>query len=234
MTRTNTGHARALPNRRTSGRVRRRTCLCLSLLLAAALAGCSQASGDPGTASPSAAPAASSTASAAATPSPTPSAAYKPASAQGPAENVPLPVMPEEAKVQSKEGLEAFARYWYELVNYGYESGDVSPVQSLSDPTCLACQNYYEVVTGSYADSGWITAGEIQVKEAATEYVLTSEGRFQVLVVIQQDDMEFHSPQGYVGVDDGDESPVVQLFEATYADQRWRLEFIDTMKTPSS
>ncbi|MFP5313120.1 MAG: DUF6318 family protein, partial [Actinomycetes bacterium] len=70
------------------------------------------------------------TPSASATPTPTPSAVYKPADATGPAQNVPVPVLPEVAKTETKEGLEAFAKYWYELLSYGYESGDTKPLSS--------------------------------------------------------------------------------------------------------
>ena len=56
-------------------------------------------------------PAPSSTPSA----TPTPAASYKPADATGRAQNVPVPVLPEAAKAETKEGLEAFARYWFQL-----------------------------------------------------------------------------------------------------------------------
>ncbi|MCC9178214.1 DUF6318 family protein [Arthrobacter sp. zg-Y750] len=141
--------------------------------------------------------------------------------------------MPEEAKVESKEGLEAFARYWYELVNYGYETGDTGPVKSVSSTDCLACQNYYKVVDDGYANNDWIAAGEIEVKDAASEYILTREGRYQALAVIQQAGMAFYGPEGLQGTDDGDDGPAVQLFEAVYADGQWNLVFLDTMKTQS-
>ncbi len=44
---------------------------------------------------------------------PTAAAVYKPADATGKAQNVPVPVMPELAKENSKAGLEAFIGYWY-------------------------------------------------------------------------------------------------------------------------
>ncbi len=56
---------------------------------------------------------------------PTPTASYKPADATGKAQNVPVPELPEAAKAETKEGAEAFARYWYTLLNYAYETGDI-------------------------------------------------------------------------------------------------------------
>ena len=104
----------------TLGRPVKRRLAVVSLMVAGSLtflAGCSGSGADVAQSpSPSVMEAVS--------PTPSPSATYKPASAEGPAETVPLPVMPEEAKAESKEGLIAFARHWYELANYGYETGD--------------------------------------------------------------------------------------------------------------
>ena len=67
------------------------------------------AEGEPGS---SASPATSAVASETATPSATPK--YKPASADGPAENVPVPTMPSDAALKSQQGLESFIPYWFE------------------------------------------------------------------------------------------------------------------------
>ncbi|GAA1346884.1 DUF6318 family protein [Arthrobacter roseus] len=54
------------------------------------------------------------------TPSPTPTATYKPASAEGQAENVPLLELPEEAKKETKAGLEEASRATvYRYLNMG-------------------------------------------------------------------------------------------------------------------
>ncbi len=56
---------------------------------------------------------------------------------------MPVPVLPEAAKAETKEGLEAFARYWYSLLNYAYETGDLSLDQRLyhSSPAASLCEN---------------------------------------------------------------------------------------------
>ncbi|WP_312180502.1 DUF6318 family protein, partial [Arthrobacter sp.] len=138
------------------------------------LAGCSGAD-DPG-ADAAESPSASSSPSQSEPPSPSPSAVYKPASAEGPAENVPLPVMPEEAKVESKDGLIAFARYWYDLANYGYETGDVEPLKAVSGPDCTDCTRYLDVVADGFTGSDWISGAKINFQDADSAYVLTPEG----------------------------------------------------------
>jgi hypothetical protein len=99
---------------------------------ALALTGCNSG-GEPNNGG-SASPSASESATPSATPTPTPAAAYKPADATGRAQNVPVPVLPEVAKTETKEGLEAFARYWFELLSYSYETGDTKQLEAASDP----------------------------------------------------------------------------------------------------
>ena len=86
-----------------------------ALLFTSACTGVNAGQGTPSAAT-SQSPSASASATASATP--TPSASYKPADASGRAQNVPVPVLPEAAKTETKEGLEAFARYWFELLSY--------------------------------------------------------------------------------------------------------------------
>src|SRR5690606_17372460 len=74
------------------------------------LAGCSSSSPVDPTTPLSSAPTTSIESSGTATPTPTvppttSPAVYKPATDQGPAENVPIPALPDEAKEFSKEGL---------------------------------------------------------------------------------------------------------------------------------
>ncbi|UWX97857.1 DUF6318 family protein [Arthrobacter zhaoxinii] len=196
------------------------------------LTACSGASGDPGGGESAPGQTSSTTASPTPTPTPTPtpSAKYKPASAEGPAENVPLPVMPEEAKVQSKEGLEAFARYWYEAANYGYETGDVGLVQAVSSPDCTTCLNYYGVVKAGFADGAWMAKSQIDVQDAYSELLLTPENRYQAVVQLRQDDMEYYATAGHIRTDESRPMPSAQLFEATWSGQQWTAANIATLK----
>src|SRR6185312_1169890 len=54
-------------------------------------------------------------------------AVYKPATADGPAENVPVPVLPGAATEFTREGLIAFTNYWYSTLGYAYETGLTAP-----------------------------------------------------------------------------------------------------------
>ncbi|WP_354178499.1 DUF6318 family protein [Arthrobacter sp. UYP6] len=125
------------------------------------LGGCSGSGAEPdaeaaeqkvtSSASPSGSASPSEAATPTVTPTPTPTAAaYKPATAEGPAENVPLPVMPELAKEKSKEGLEAFAEYWYSLINYGYETGDPEPLREITGSDCSLKRTWSSMALGAF------------------------------------------------------------------------------------
>src|SRR3712207_1956393 len=112
----------------------------LAVAASLALAGCNpgDSPGPGATAAPSATDLA--TTSASPTPTPTPAADYKPADASGPAQNVPVPVLPEVAKTETKEGAEAFTKHWFSILSYAYETGDTAVLSELSKPECTFCQ----------------------------------------------------------------------------------------------
>ena len=164
------------------------------------------------------------------TQSPTLTPTYKPASEKGPAENVPLPVMPEAAKIKSKEGLEAFARYWYELVNYGYETGDVEPLRAISGPDCPVCGNFYTMVDDGFRGDDWIAGGEIVIQSVHSNFVASEADRYQVLVQIVQNPSTYFGPSGVLGQKEGFDTAAVQMIEATFADGEWFADNVVTIQ----
>ncbi|HEX8779856.1 MAG TPA: DUF6318 family protein, partial [Nocardioides sp.] len=57
-------------------------------------------------------------------------------SPSGPVEPTP----PAAMKGDDVEAAEAFATYYFQLLDYGRLTGDTRPVKSLTLPTCVACQ----------------------------------------------------------------------------------------------
>ncbi|WP_461170304.1 DUF6318 family protein [Arthrobacter sp. Z1-15] len=214
----------------------------LGLAAVLVLSGCSGPDGDPGAeaaegGSSSAAPSSGSagtteSTSASPTPTPTPTAAaYKPATAEGPAENVPLPVVPELAKQESKEGLEAFGEYWYAVSNYGFETGDLQPFEDISGPECIVCKSVFDIVGPGYKNEDWISGGKLEVLNTDSKYVLTSKNLFQVLVQIRQDSYEYRGPNGHVyDVNGGLPPTTVHLIEASYVNGNWFADNVVAIK----
>ena len=137
-----------------------------AVLLLTSCQGGGQAANPPSaTGSTTAAPGSSATAappSATRTPSVSPTGVYKPADAHGKAQNVPVPVMPAPAKVNSKEGLEAFIRYWFQLLSYASETGDVQAAKDLSAAECVLCSDLLSAVATNYTDNRWLVGGQYE------------------------------------------------------------------------
>ncbi|MDR6640763.1 DUF6318 family protein [Paenarthrobacter nitroguajacolicus] len=92
---------------------------------------------------------------------PSSSGAYKPADAKGKAQNVPVPVMPELAKENTKAGLEAFIGYWYATYSYATETGDLGPWSLSTDTTTVSGAAYKRAVELNYTSGRWVVGGRI-------------------------------------------------------------------------
>ena len=176
-------------------------------------------------------PSASESASAPATPSPTPtpSAAYKPADAKGKAQNVPVPVLPEEAKAETKEGLEAFAKYWYSLLNYAFETGDLEPVKGVTGTPCAMCDKIFPGIVKWNADGRWVAGASITVHAAQTNFVETGQGEFQVAVQSQQRPGTLHNADASVGQTVPESGMLGDLMVAKYDGGSWRALNVDRL-----
>ena len=153
--------------------------------LAVVLSGCNSGGspGPGGTSSPVAAETPTATATPA--PTPTPSAVYKPADASRPAQNVPVPVLPEVAKAETKEGAEAFTKYWFSVLSYSYETGDTERLSALSRPDCVFCSALVDNIKTAWSDGKWISGGRIETPAVTADApagqplaIRVAEGRF--------------------------------------------------------
>jgi hypothetical protein len=186
--------------------------------VALALSGCN--TGGPG-ATDTTSPAASQTPSASPTPTPTATPAYVPASASGRAQNVPVPVLPEVAKTETKEGLEAFARYWYATLSYAYETGDVTLLGDITRAGCANCDAAKAVITNWYPNGRWLEGGKIVTPAIETTFKVAPDGNYQVIAQVQQSQLRAHKEDGSVSEVVVPPSDVAQIFMATYSSAGW-------------
>ncbi len=157
------------------------------------LAGCAGgAPADPGAVS--SAPTGSATTSPPSTPTPTPTAVYKPADASGPAQNVPVPVLPEVAKTETKEGAEAFAKYWFSILSYAYETGDTNALSKISKTECAFCQGLVDDIEAAWAENKWISGGQIEIPVATAKPA--ADGSTQVVLQVLQKELIIHNQDG--------------------------------------
>ena len=191
--------------------------------LAVVLSGCNSGGspGPDGTSSPVAAE--TPTASTATTPTPTPSAAYKPADASGPAQNVPVPVLPEVAKAETKEGLEAFTRYWFEQLNYAYQTGDVAGLTAVTSPSCDYCSKLTASLTTNYQGDRWLAGGKITTPANSTSFERSSDGNFQVVLQVLQTPISYYETGGKEFRTASNGSNTGNVLLADFVDGAWRV-----------
>lgn len=122
----------------------------LACLLAAGAVGCSDAA--PAAAPvPSTAPIPSTSAA-----PPVPEAPLPEPSPLSTAPVVAKPGLPTAATVRDAAGAQAYVRYWYELTNYAYATGDSSVFAPISHPDCVGCQGLVDnIATATDVGGTW-------------------------------------------------------------------------------
>lgn len=162
------------------------------------------------------------TETATATPTPAPSAVYKPADANGRAENVPVPEMPALAKENSKEGLEAFVKYWFETYSYATETGDLTAWADVTDTTNATAGAQQKAIELNYADNSWMAGGKISVPTA--DVVWTSEDKSQLAKVqVIQDPIQYYEAARVVAQPETPASNYAFAVTAQFVDGSWRV-----------
>ncbi|MCX2748936.1 DUF6318 family protein [Arthrobacter sp. MI7-26] len=188
--------------------------------LAAALTLTACGSGQP-QAGQSASPSVS--ASATATPTPTPTAAYKPADAKGRAENVPIPVLPEAAKANSKEGVEAFARYWFQVMSYAYETGDMAGWSAMTSAECTFCNRIKQGLESAYIKGRWIVGGKMTTP--SVDAIFKSEALTQqVKIQTIQSQIDYYDADGSVGQTATPLSNSASVLIAAFESGSWKVK----------
>lgn len=161
------------------------------LVLAGILTGCGpDDGGGDSTASPSNSGDASPTASA------TPE--YVPASADGPAQNVPEPTMPALAEEESVEGAQAFLDYLSDARAYAQQTGDTSLARDVTAEECTSCMNLYDTIDDLYEDGGWGSRGYEQITVLSEELPVDSYGFYAPEVSVEAETLTFWGPDGQV------------------------------------
>jgi hypothetical protein len=192
--------------------------LAASLLLTTA---CNSGGSPPGSPPATDSPSASAISTSTSTPTPTPS--YKPADASGKAQNVPVPVLPEAAKAETKEGLEAFARYWFAQLNFAYETGQISGLTSITAPGCEFCSNVTGALVTNYEGDRWLAGGHIETPSISTTYKTQTDGDYQVVVQVQQERITYFGAGGAQFRTPTPPSDTGNVMLAAFRDGQWQL-----------
>lgn len=169
------------------------------------------------------------TASPAPTATPIPTASYKPADASGRAQNVPVPVLPEAAKAETKEGAIAFAEHWYEALNYAYQTGDFGPLDAVTGPGCRMCAKVRPGIVEWNSEGRWIAGGLVEVKGAFTEFVKTADGHYQVTTQLEQPDGSLHRADSSIEKSVPASQVLADIMTIRFTDGGWNAVDVDRL-----
>jgi hypothetical protein len=130
-------------------------------------------------------------------------------------------VLPEEATAETKGGLEAFARYWFQLLNYGYETGDTSPLTEVTSAACGACELAKKVQTGWHSGGRWLAGGKTETPSVNTTFRVAPDGNYQVAIQVSQSAISYYNADGKLHRADPKPEDTGNLMLAVFRDGSW-------------
>ncbi|MCW4464525.1 DUF6318 family protein [Glutamicibacter sp. MNS18] len=145
-----------------SHRLRKLRLLTLPAVAGLALASCQQADPAP---EPSVTATAASPSPETPTPTSSPEPTPKPATAEGPAENIPVPEMPELAKENSKNGAMSFAEHYFDIINYSTATTTSGEMKKLTSRECELCgERFIDPLDTAILNDAWQVGGEYEFR----------------------------------------------------------------------
>ncbi|MGO4652078.1 DUF6318 family protein [Arthrobacter sp. 2RAF22] len=165
---------------------------------------------------------ASASASVTGAPSPTSTAVYKPADAKGKAENVPVPVLPEAAKANTKEGVEAFARYWFQALSYAYETGDTEHWSPKTASQCVFRASLKKGLDSGYSKGRWLVGGKMTTPSIRALYKPDAPSQ-QVEIQTIQDQIDYFEADGSISQPPTPPSNSATVMIAVFESDAWKV-----------
>ncbi|WP_416430015.1 DUF6318 family protein [Paenarthrobacter nicotinovorans] len=151
------------------------------------------------------------------------SGAYKPADASGKAQNVPVPVMPELAKENSKAGLEAFIGYWYATYSYAIETGDLTAWSKVTDTTLPVAIAHRDSVKLNYVEGRWMAGGRLTVPVVEVSWNSGSDQIHSSRVQVLQEPIRYYDAGGTKGQEDSAATNTADAVFAKYVAGSWQV-----------
>jgi hypothetical protein len=134
-----------------------------------------------------------------------------------------VPVLPEAAKAETKEGLEAFAGYWFAQLNFAYETGNSSGLESVTASSCEFCSKITNSLAANYANDRWLAGGRIETPSISTTFEPDEGGKYQVVVQVQQAAITYFEPGGSEFRQQTQPSDTGNVMLMTYTTGNWQL-----------
>jgi len=193
---------------------------------AVALSGCNSGSGPNSTGT---SPSVSATESVTPSATPTPTAAYKPADATGPAQNVPVPVLPEVAKTETKEGAVAFGSYFFSVLSYAYETGDLTLFQSVVPQSCASCHKSSEAIRAWHSEGRWLAGGKLTTPTVETTFSKDIDAKYKVAVQVHQEPLSYFRADGTLARTEPQAADTGNLLVISFENNSWTLHEVGSI-----
>ncbi|NYD78996.1 hypothetical protein SAMN05216555_101223 [Arthrobacter cupressi] len=100
---------------------------------------------------------------------------------------------PALADQNSKAGLEAFTKYWFALLDYGYATGDLKTWISLTGPNCEFCSELKEAIDSVYSSKEWMTGGKLTTPSVEAKWKAGAATQGVAVQVIQAEIKYFNA-----------------------------------------
>ncbi|OAV59934.1 DUF6318 family protein [Enteractinococcus helveticum] len=156
---------------------------------------------------------------------------YVPASADGPAQNVPEPRLPISATEKSEGGAKATLEYFWEAIDYGRLTGDTTYAELVSSDTCALCSDLISGWKRVYEEDSWaVLHGKmaLKVQDVNTEDE-AKESIAGISFIMTEPAVDFYEAGKYLEEDSFDtESSADWWAELSFDEtsERWQIEWI--------
>jgi hypothetical protein len=130
-------------------------------------------------------------------------------------------VLPEVAKTETKEGALAFSSYWFNVLSYSYESGDVALFESLAPTPCGACEKVSKVIKDWHSDGRWLVGGKLTTPVLDTTFIKGQDERYQVAVQVHQEPLSYMRADGTIARTDPQAPDQGNLLILAFRDGAW-------------
>jgi hypothetical protein len=125
------------------------------------------------------------------------------------------------AKTETKEGAEAFTKYWFSVLSYAYETGDVALFESLAPSPCEACQKVTKVIKDWHSEGRWLVGGKLSTPVANTTFIKSQDGGYQVAAQVHQEPLSYMRADGTVARTDPQAPDQGNLLVLAYEKDAW-------------
>lgn len=146
---------------------------------------------------------------------------YVPASADGPAQNVPEPEMPEDTTERSQDGVEAAAEFFWESYSYLTLTGDSRPFESISANDCGFCTNGVSYFGDVYAADGWYDQEPYEVTDFSLEMAV--EDKATAWMTIYQAPNAMYRQNGEIAGSEPAIHDAMWTLELAHSGERWEI-----------